>query len=708
MNKAIAMLIRVCCAVFCVSLAFGQPTPSPQSNASSKSENKVTIHRPVKMDVSAPLRDITPKPERGGQRVRPILPLPPPQQTDHGNPNDGPAPLICADCDPGGGGGGGGGGGTTVPTTNGLNLLGQGVGFAGGGFVVQVAPPDTNGATGSFQYVQLVNISMSVFNKATGAVTFGPVPINTLFSGFGGACESNNDGDPIVVYDKQVNRWLITQFAVDQGAPFLQCIAVSTSDDATGSYNRYAFAFNTFPDYPKVGVWPDAYYISFNMFQSEFGGFIGAQACAMDRKKMINGQSATIQCFGPFSAQSGFLPADLDGASVPPAGSPNYFINLGANQLREWKFHSDFSNPANASFTGPFTVGVAGFTTACFSQCVPQPGTTTRLDALGDRLMFRNAYRYGGVGQPEKLVLNHSIANGSSIAVRWYEVRNPQSPTLFQQGTIAPDANSRWMGSIAMDRAGDIAVGYSTSSSSVFPSVRYTGRLPGDPLGTMQSEATIVGGSGSQTGLTRWGDYSSMTLDPRDDCTFWYTQEYLQSSGSFNWSTRIGSFKFNACTGGNPIDDTTFFVRQHYVEFLLREPDAGGLAFWSHEIDQCADPNFHPGETEAECRARKRTDVSRAFWESTDFRQASIQSKLNLPGEPALVNPNPPPEYNNQQFVRDAYRLYLQREPDPGGLNFWTNDLNNCMLTNGEYACYHHIVRAFIESIEYRARFGQP
>ena len=707
MNKLLAMLATLCFAALCTPPSLGQETGSSQS--STRKNDKATVHRPVKMDVSAPLREIQPKPERGGQRVRPVLPTPPPQE-DRGNPHDGPAPLICADCDPGGGGGGGGGGGASVPTTPGLNLLGQGVGFSGpnGGFTVQFAPPDTNGAAGSFQYVQLVNVSLAVFNKSTGAVTLGPVPINTLFSGFGGACEATNDGDPIVVYDKQVNRWVITQFAVDQGAPFLQCVAVSTSDDATGSYNRYAFAFNNFPDYPKMSVWPDAYYISFNMFTSEVGGFVGGQACAMDRKKMINGQAATIQCFGPFSSESSFLPADLDGASVPPAGSPNYFVNLGSNSLKEWKFHSDFSNPANASFTGPTTISVASFATACFSQCVPQPGTTTRLDALGDRLMFRNAYRFDGFGQPEKLVLNHSISGGGGVAVRWYELRNPQSPTLFQQGTIVPDANSRWMGSIGMDRAGNIAVGYSVSSTSVFPGVRYTGRVPTDPLGTMQSEATIINGSGSQTGLTRWGDYSAMTIDPRDDCTFWYTQEYMQATGSFNWRTRIGAFKFNACSGGNRTDDSTFFVRQHYVEFLLREPDVSGLNFWVHEIEQCTDPNFHPGETEAQCRARKRTDVSRAFWESTDFRQPNIQSKLNLPGEPALVNPSPPTEYNNQQFVRVAYRLYLQREPDASGLNFWTNDLNNCMLSNGEYACYHHIVRAFIESIEYRARFGQP
>jgi hypothetical protein len=711
MKKLLATLLALGFVAVCAPAAFGQDVEAENAAAQPPSKGRARIFRPLKVDVSPPLTEIEVKPQPAERRVIPIRPVPIPLPSGTGKGGRTPQPLICNDCDPGDGGGGGGGGGSSVPTTPGLNLLGQGVGFFGpqGGFTVQFAPPDTNGATGSFQYVQVVNVSLSVFNKATGAVMFGPVPINTIFSGFGGPCQTNNDGDPVVVYDKQVNRWVITQFAVNQGPPYLQCVAVSTSDDATGPYNRYAYAFgNNFPDYPKLGVWPDGYYISFNMF-TDGVSFVGAQACAMDRKRMINGQSgATIQCFGPFGSEASMLPSDLDGASVPPAGSPNYFINLGANSLREWKFHADFNNPANASFTGPFVIGVAPFTTACFSQCVQQPNTTTRLDALGDRLMFRNAYRYGGVGQPEKLVLNHSIAGGGGVTVRWYEVRNPQSPSLFQQGTFAPDSNSRWMGSIGMDRAGDIAVGYSISSTFTFPGVRYTGRLPSDPVGTLQSEATIVNGSGSQTGLTRWGDYSSMTIDPRDDCTFWYTQEYLQSSGSFNWSTRIGSFKFNACSGGNPVDGSIFFVRQHYVEFLLREPDSDGLNFWAGQIEQCTDPNFHPGETEAQCRARKRVDVSRAFWESTEFRQPSILNQFQRPGEPLLINPFPPPEYSNEEFVRICYRIYLQRDPEPDGLNFWTNGLNNCMNSEGEYACYNHIIQAFLESIEYRARFGQP
>ena len=707
MKKFVATLWVLCFVALFAPVALGQALKQDKTDAQRPIEDRMTIHRPTKADVSPPLSEMEVQPQQAGQRVIPVRPVPLPSGTNTKMAPGALMPNFCEDCEP-----------PppppptqTVPTTPGLNLLGQGVGFFGpqGGFSVQAAPPDTNGATGSFQYVQLVNISLSVFNKATGAVMLGPVPINTVFSGFGGPCQANNDGDPVVVYDKQVNRWVVTQFAVSQGAPYLQCVAVSTSDDATGSYNRYAFAFgNNFPDYPKLGVWPDGYYISFNMFAGGFS-FVGGQVCAMDRKRMINGQSATIQCFGPFSSEASFLPADLDGASVPPVGSPNYFLNLGSNSLKEWKFHADFNNPANASFTGPFTIPVAPFTTACFSQCVQQPNTTTRLDALGDRLMFRNAYRYDGVGQPEKLVVNHSVAGGGGVAVRWYELRNPQSPSLFQQGTFAPDTNSRWMGSIAMDRMGDIAVGYSTSSSFTFPGVRYTGRLPSDPPGTLQSEAIIVNGGGSQVGLSRWGDYSSMTLDPRDDCTFWYTQEYLQSTGSFNWSTRIGSLKFNACSGGNPVDNSTFFVRQHYAEFLLREPDSGGLAFWSGQIDQCADPNNrNPGETEAQCRARKRVDVSRAFWESGEFRQPSILNQFQGPGEPALINPFPPPEYNNQQFVRLCYRIYLQREPDAGGLAFWTNDLNNCMNSNSENACYNHTIQAFIESIEYRARFGQP
>jgi hypothetical protein len=433
-----------------------------------------------------------------------------------------------------------------------------GDGFVGpqGTFTVNGIPPDTNGAVGNSQYVQLVNTSFTVFDKATGAVVYGPVATNTIWSGFGGQCQTNNDGDGIVLYDKAANRWVIQQFAVNGGTGplFFECIAVSATSDATGSWHRYAFQMPNFPDYPKIGVWPDAYYASFNMFIGATRLFVGGRACAFDRASMLTGAAATVQCFQLSSAYGGLLPSDLDGSRLPPTGSPNYFLALDTNSLDFWKFHVDFANPANSTFTGPTLIPVAAYSQACGASgtCIPQPGTSQQLDSLGDRLMHRLAYR--NFGSYETLVANHSVMVGSSVGVRWYELRNPGgAPAIYQQGTYAPDATNRWMGSIGMDAKGNIAVGYSASSSSVFPSISYTGRLAGDPLGTLQTESTIVNGSGSQTGASRWGDYTSITIDPIDDCTFWYTNEYLKTTGQFNWSTRIASFKFPGCTGSNAI-----------------------------------------------------------------------------------------------------------------------------------------------------------
>ncbi len=433
-----------------------------------------------------------------------------------------------------------------VAATLGLNFDGLGQGQYG--FGVQYAPPDTNGAVGATQYVQWVNVEFAVFDKSTGALVSGPTPGNAIWAGFGGACQTANDGDPIVQYDKIANRWIFTQFVISS-QPYQQCVAVSTTSDATGTYHRYAFAFgNNFPDYPKLGVWPDAYYISFNMFLNG-NSFKGPNACAMDRNAMLNGRAATIVCFQQSKSVASLLPADMDGTIQPKSGEPGFFANFGSDNksVRLWKFHVDFANPANSTFKGPTTLSVAAFTPQCFSACVAQPGTTQRLDALGDRPMYRLAYRKFTDGH-ESLYFNHSVATG----VRWYEIQNPGgTPTIFQQGTFAPDSNTRWMGSIAADRSGDIALGYSESSTSVYPSVYFTGRVPSDPAGTMESEQLIIAGTGSQTGgLSRWGDYSSMTVDPVDDCTFWYTQEYIKSNGSFNWNTRIANMKFSNC-GGN-------------------------------------------------------------------------------------------------------------------------------------------------------------
>ena len=447
-----------------------------------------------------------------------------------------------------------------TPTTQ-LNFDGVGDGFTGpnGTFTVNSAPPDTDGAVGATQYVSLVNSGLAVFDKTTGNVVYGPVPTNTLWSGFGGGCETNNDGDGVVIYDRAAGRWVVSQFSVAT-TPYLQCVAVSQTSDATGGWNRYAFDYGStlFPDYPKMGSWPDAYYETFNMFS---GNTPAANLCAYDRTSMLAGNAATQQCFQLSTAYTGVLPSDLDGSTPPPVGSPNYLINFGTNKLNLWKFHVDWTTPGNSTLAGPTAISVSTFSPACSGfgggkgTCVSQPGTTQKLDSLSDRMMFRLAYR--NFGDHESLVASHSVKLGTGTSqyagVRWYEIRSPgATPTVYQQSTFSPDTSFRWMPSIAMDSAGDIAVGYSASSKAngVYPSVRYSGRTPTDASGTLETEQSLLAGTASQSGsqnLTRWGDYSAMTIDPIDDCTFWYTNEYIPTTGEFNWKTRIASFKFPGC-----------------------------------------------------------------------------------------------------------------------------------------------------------------
>lgn len=422
----------------------------------------------------------------------------------------------------------------------------QGIGVGLGTFRPNAAPPDTNGAAGLTQYVQWVNSSFAVFDKQTGAVLPGyPKAGNSIWQGFGGLCETTNRGDPIVRYDQLANRWVMTQFAWTDfnTGPFIQCVAVSTSGDATGTYNRYAFQFTGFNDYAKLGVWPDAYYITFNIFG---GPVSGPLACAMDRTRMLTGLSATMQCARPVNSGS-ILPADLDGKVVPAAGTPEYFLTfINSNTLNLYKFHVDFSLPSNSAFTGPISIPVSNFIIA---SSVTQPITSTQLESLSDRLMYRLAYRQ--FSDHGSILANHAIVGPSSTAaIRWYEIRVDNAtltPVLYQQGTFSPDANNRFMGSIAMDKSGNIAVGFSESSSSLYPSISFAARTPSDPLGTFSLSQRLVTGTGSQVGLTRWGDYSSMTIDPVDDCTFWYTNEYLQTTGAFNWSTFINHFAMPGC-----------------------------------------------------------------------------------------------------------------------------------------------------------------
>jgi len=421
-----------------------------------------------------------------------------------------------------------------------------------------VAPPDTNASVGATQVVETTNLSYQVFNKSTAASVFGPAEISSIWSGFGGVCgtSSNSFSDPVVLYDKAANRWLVTILGSSNGfVSGVECIAVSSTSDATGSYHRYSFSFGTnrLNDYPKFGVWPDAYYASYNMFSPTL--FLGAKVCAYNRSHMLAGLSANAVCFqripSPSAIDFSFLPSDWDGSTAPPAGGPNFFLELfTTTTLHLFKFHVDFATPSNTTFTGPTTITVNSFTEPCLPSgtCIPQSGTTQKLDSLGDRLMFRLAYR--NFGDHEALVAAHSVKGSSTAAaVRWYEIRSPNgTPKIFQQGTFGISGLALWMPSIGMDKLGNIALGFSKSSGTTHPGLGYTGRIPSDPIGSMESAANIVVGAGSQTGnLSRWGDYSSMSIDPGDNCTFWYTNEYIPSNGSFNWHTRLASFKFTAC-----------------------------------------------------------------------------------------------------------------------------------------------------------------
>lgn len=509
------------------------PTPTPPS-----SQTHPTIITERHHDTSPPLRTIAPHPTAGPQQEKDkpgVLPHSTRRATD---------PVVQRTP-----------GAVAAPTpSQNFDGLGQGFSGPGGAFSVTGVPPDPNSAVGASQVVQIVNTGFAVFSK-TGTASYGPANTNTLFTGFGGTCETTNDGDGVVRYDSLASRWVVTQFAnvSSTSGPYYECVAVSQTSDATGAYNRYSFQYASFPDYPKMSVWPDAYYVTYNLFNPAGTSFLGAESCALNRSAMLAGQTATQQCFTTSTAYGGILPADVDGTTAPPSGATNLQVALGTTSttLAYWKFHVDWSNTANTTFAGPTTLTVASYATACGGgTCIPQGGTTQQLDSLADRLMFRLAYR--NFSDHQSIVVSHSVTAGSSVGERWYELRLDSSgtPSVFQQGTYAPDSTYRWLGSVGMDKSGGIALGYTDSSSSTSPSIRVTGRVAADPAGQMtQGETTLVTGGGSQTSYSRWGDYSSMTVDPVDGCTFWYTHEYIPSNGNFNWKTRLASFTLPGCGG---------------------------------------------------------------------------------------------------------------------------------------------------------------
>ncbi|OPL13466.1 MAG: hypothetical protein AVO34_06255 [Firmicutes bacterium ML8_F2] len=409
------------------------------------------------------------------------------------------------------------------------------VGFEGVGNVNGVFPPDTDGDVGPNHYFQMINLSFAIYDKQ-GNKLYGPVNNSTLWQGFIGPWTGTNDGDPILLYDELADRWLATQFAVNTSNGInYQLLAVSETPDPLGEWYRYAFAMVAFNDYPKFAVWPDAYYATWNMF----GSYTRVGVGAFERDKMLVGDPTAKLVYYDRPGTFAMLPADFDG-TPPPAGAPGYFMHLRTftdNKMEIYEFDVDWNNTAASSFTLATTLTPAAYSTSVGG--VPQPNTTQRLDDLAIFLMYRLQYRNFGTHQ--SMVTNHTINSAGRAAIRWYELRKTTGNwDIYQQGTYSPDAAGRWMGSIAMNGNGDIAVGYSVSSSSIYPSIRYTGRRADDPLGQMTiDEVEVKTGLSSQSGINRWGDYSAMSVDPVDDTTFWFTTEYRKTS---NWGTYVTSF----------------------------------------------------------------------------------------------------------------------------------------------------------------------
>jgi hypothetical protein len=415
--------------------------------------------------------------------------------------------------------------------------------------------PDPTGAAGATQFVESAGDEFGIYDKATGSLIAGPLSGNTFWVGLGGPCENSTRASyTIVQYDKLAARWVMAR-TVAQGssANDVECVAVSTTSDATGTYYQYEFVF--FPrgvlmSFTRLTVWPDAYYFWADLEVSAGDG--GGWACGLDRASMLMGAPATFVCFNVDTVQLGlFIPADFDGTMPPATGTPDFFMNLNwaAQRLGLYKFHVDFSNPANSTFVLSALIPVKAFTLACeFSECVTQPPPGVNIEPYSLYPAYRFAYR--NLNGVDTAVLTHTIDRGDGVsAMRWYEIQNLNAtPTLAQQGTFASAGSAYlWNGSIATDKIGDIALGFNLSSSTRKPSILYTGRVPTDPAGRMEPAKTIITGTGVETVEGFWGTISDLSVDPEDDCTFWYVNEYMKTNGFGNWNTRVASFKFSGC-----------------------------------------------------------------------------------------------------------------------------------------------------------------
>ena len=442
-----------------------------------------------------------------------------------------------------------------------------------------VAPPDTNGDVGIDHYIQYINLGWQIFNKADGTPASPVMAGNTFWAGFGGACQTNNSGDPIVLYDHLADRWMFMQFTTSVNS---LCFAVTTTADPMGPYNRYQYIFTNFPDYPKVGLWTDeggsqsAYTLSTNNFAASF---VDVMMAVVERDVMIAGGAAQIISFfeggTPDETYFSATPSHLEGTILPDAGTcPIFMHNFDDEQYTNppfdatdsyvfWELCADWATPGSSALTGPTLVdsGVEWDMELCnYAPCIAQPGTGQLLDVLaqqgtGSRLTMRRLTPGADLQYP---YLHTVDVGGNQAGMRWTEWTYDGTfpPSLGDQGVYAPDSDNRWMASGAYDAGGNLAILLSLSSGSTFPSLVVTGRAPGDPAGTLRAETTCVAGGGSQTATERWGDYSSVSVDPVDQCTFWGTSEYITTTTPFTWRTRVCSFTMPNC----PLDPDLLFT----------------------------------------------------------------------------------------------------------------------------------------------------
>ncbi len=436
----------------------------------------------------------------------------------------------------------------------------------------RVAPPDTDGDVGPNHYVQMVNLVTTIFDKA-GNILQGPFATSDFWAGFGGLCETTNQGDPVVLYDETNDRWLVSQFAFDGGfTQFFECVAISTTGDPTGTYHRYAFDFTSigFNDYPKLGITTESVTLMANLFAPPSFFFSGAFIGALDKNAMYAGLPATMVGFNLGTSEFGFVAGDLDDPDGTAGFVPALFATAmsRANLFDIWEIDVDWTNPGAATASRiaglPITPFDSDLCTAAREACVPQPGTGSDLEALSDRLMHRLQIR--DFGTHLSMLANHTVDAGSGRAgIRWYEMRSTDGGatwTEHQEGTYAPnDGLHRWIGSIAMNAAGDIGLGFLRSSNTEFGSVAVVGQTA-DQSGTgilNGAEEVCIAGTDVQTGTARAGDYSALNIDPTSD-TFWYTQEYFNTNTggtqSFHWDTRVCEFDVMAGGGGGGLQVT--------------------------------------------------------------------------------------------------------------------------------------------------------